>query len=84
MNWTLRLFIGVFYPIFFAYCLGDAGYGIVLSLLAVWAYLGPLKKMKTVALLGLVLGIATTFVGIIKSGTVFGLSIAETKKYPSF
>ncbi|MEQ9249163.1 MAG: V-type ATPase 116kDa subunit family protein [Cytophagales bacterium] len=80
----LTPFIGVFYPIFFAYCLGDAGYGIVLSLLAVWAYLGPLKKMKTVALLGLVLGIATTFVGIIKSGTVFGLSIAETKNIPLF
>ncbi len=80
----LTPFIGVFYPIFFAYCLGDAGYGIVLSLLAAWAYLGPLKKMKTVALLGLVLGIATTFVGIVKSGTVFGLSIAESKNIPLF
>lgn len=80
----LTPFIGVFYPIFFAYCLGDAGYGLVLSLLALWAYFGPLKKMKSVALLGLVLGLATTFIGIVKSGTVFGLSIAESKNIPLF
>lgn len=80
----LTPFIGVFYPIFFAYCLGDSGYGIVLLLLSFYALLGPLKKQKSVALLGITLGIFTTVVGILKSGTVFGASIAEVRNIPLF
>lgn len=80
----LTPFIGVFYPIFFAYCLGDAGYGFVLTVLALWALIGPLKDNKGVAALGIILGIMTTAVGIFKSGTLFGLSISEIRDIPMF
>lgn len=80
----LTPFIGFFYPIFFAYCLGDAGYGIVLMGLSFYALSGPLKKMPTVGWLGVVLGMLTTVVGIVKSGTVFGLSISEAREIPLF
>ncbi len=80
----LTPFIGVFYPIFFAYCLGDTGYGIVLTLIAIWALFGPLKKSPGIAWLGIVLGILTAIMGIVKSGTVFGLSIMEVRNIPIF
>jgi V/A-type H+-transporting ATPase subunit I len=80
----LTPFIGVFYPIFFAYCLGDTGYGLVLLILSFAALFGPLKKKKSIAYLGIVLGIFTSVIGILKSGTVFGLSISESRQIPIF
>ncbi len=76
--------IAVFYPIFFAYCLGDAGYGFVLVIISVIGFYTFFKKARNLASLILVLGLMTTVVGIIKSGTVFGLPIAEYKNVAFF
>lgn len=83
-EFDLTPFIAVFYPIFFAYCLGDAGYGVILLLISIVAWFTFLKNVKGVALLGSVLGVATLVMGIIKSGTVFGIPITEQKEIPLF
>ena len=48
--------IAVFYPIFFAYCLGDAGYGLVVLGLSLTAWFTFLRKSRHLALLGCLLG----------------------------
>lgn len=53
--------ISIFFMLFFAFCMGDAGYGLILIL----ASFALKKKLPKIASLGLVLGIATTVVGFI-------------------
>ena len=55
------VFISIFFMLFFAFCMGDAGYGLVLILLG----LGLKKKLGKIAPLGITLGIATTVVGLL-------------------
>ncbi len=83
-EFDLTPFIAVFYPIFFAYCLGDAGYGVVLVLFSIVAAFTFLKNMKSVAALGVVLGVVTTVMGIVKSGSVFGIPLAQHTDIPFF
>lgn len=73
----LTPFIAVFYPILFAYCLGDAGYGLVLLLAAAVGGFTFLKDAKNIAVLGVILGLFTTVMGIVKSGSVFGIPIVD-------
>jgi V/A-type H+/Na+-transporting ATPase subunit I len=65
-----------FYWVFFGFCLGDAGYGLVLALIG-FIMAGRVKpSMKgPMKLLGS-LGLATIIFGLI-SGTVFGMSLYE-------
>ena len=53
------VFISIFFMLFFAFCMGDMGYGLVLIL----ASLGLKKMLGNIAPLGVTLGIATTVVG---------------------
>ena len=55
------VFISIFFMLFFAFCMGDAGYGLVLIL----ASLGLKKVLGKIAPLGITLGIATTVVGFL-------------------
>ena len=55
------VFISIFFMLFFAFCMGDAGYGLVLIL----ASLGLKKVLGRIAPLGITLGIATTVVGFL-------------------
>jgi V/A-type H+-transporting ATPase subunit I len=55
------VFISIFFMLFFAFCMGDAGYGLVLIL----ASLGLRKVLGKIAPLGITLGIATTIVGLL-------------------
>lgn len=80
----LTPFIAVFYPILFAYCLGDAGYGIVLLLAAVLGWFTFLKSSRNMAVLGIILGTFTTITGVIKSGSVFGQPITSDLSNPVF
>jgi V/A-type H+-transporting ATPase subunit I len=75
-------FIAVFYPILFAYCLGDAGYGAVLLGGAIYGYFSFLKKQRSIALLGIILGLMTTIMGLIKSGSLFGLPLSLDQDVP--
>jgi V/A-type H+/Na+-transporting ATPase subunit I len=83
-EFDLTPMIAVFYPIFFGYCLGDAGYGVVLIIISVIGAFTFLKKARNVAALIFVLGLMTAVVGIIKSGTLFGIPIAERQDIPFF
>lgn len=53
------VWISIFFMLFFAFCMGDMGYGLVLIL----ASLGLKKVLGNIAPLGITLGIATTVVG---------------------
>ena len=55
------VFIAVFFMLFFAFCMGDMGYGLVLIL----ASLGLKKVLGKIAPLGITLGIATTVIGFL-------------------
>ena len=72
-EWDPTPLIAVFYPIMFAYCLGDAGYGIIFFLAALTGFFTFLKQSKNLALLGMVLGLTTTIMGLVKSGSIFGI-----------
>jgi V/A-type H+-transporting ATPase subunit I len=69
--------IAVFYPIFFGYCLGDAGYGLVLIIVSLIARNTILKNNQIFADLGMILGVVAAILGIVKGGTFFGIPILE-------
>ena len=76
--------LGPFFMLFFAMCMGDAGYGIVLMLIALFMKLkmqgSSLGKMYR--LIGF-LGGMTFFVGLFL-GTFFGMSILEASWTPEW
>ena len=55
------VFIAIFFMLFFAFCMGDMGYGLVL----IGASLALKKMLGKIAPLGITLGIATTVVGFL-------------------
>lgn len=69
--------VAPFFSLFFAFCMGDAGYGLVLILLGFFLK----KKMKSefAGMMNLVitLGIFTTFLGAL-FGTFFGISLIDS------
>ena len=66
------VFISIFFMLFFAFCMGDAGYGLVLILLG----FGLKKMMPKLSPLVVTLGIATTVIGFLFH-TFFSMDIAE-------
>lgn len=67
-------YISVFFMLFFAFCMGDAGYGIVLA--GVGLLLRKAKGMASLAPLVITLGIATTVIGFLFH-TFFSMDIAQ-------
>jgi V/A-type H+-transporting ATPase subunit I len=55
------VFISIFFMLFFAFCMGDMGYGLVL----IGASIALKKVLGNIAPLGITLGIATTVVGFL-------------------
>ncbi|MEQ8582811.1 MAG: V-type ATPase 116kDa subunit family protein [Marinoscillum sp.] len=80
----LTPFIAVFYPILFAYCLGDAGYGLILFTIALIGVFTFLSKSRNLAFLGMILGAFTTVMGVVKSGSLFGIPIIADQAHPIF
>ncbi len=70
-------FFAPFYALFFGFCLGDAGYGILMAAGAIFAKSKVSKKLGNVLTLVFYLGLATIFFGLV-SGTVFGIPLYET------
>ena len=76
--------IAVFYPIFFAYCLGDAGYGLIVAGISLAGWFTFFKDTRNLALLGIILGVFTMIMGIVKSGSVFGIALEGSENVPLF
>ncbi len=81
----LTPFFAPFYALFFGFCLGDVGYGMLLAVAAVIMKPKVKKEMKALMNLVVYLGSATVFFGII-SGTFFGINLYGTNLpiYSSF
>jgi len=71
------VFISIFFMLFFAFCMGDMGYGLVL----IGASLGLKKMLGNIAPLGVTLGIATTVVGFLFH-TFFSMDMLEWSWLP--
>jgi V/A-type H+-transporting ATPase subunit I len=76
--------IAPFFAIFFGNCLGDAGYGLVILILASVARFKLKGTGKAVAALGQILGLATVVMGLVNTGVVFGKTISENLGVPGF
>lgn len=77
--------ISIFFLLFFAMCMGDAGYGIVLILAGIaiakgWLKIGMFKGMGTLIT---ILGVATTIVGLVL-GTAFGIDLRTAAWVPDW
>lgn len=84
----LTPFFAPFYMLFFGFCLGDAGYGLLITIGTIFGMYKVDKKLKPVLKLGMFLGIATTIMGMI-SGTFFGIFLIDAdwpwiQKYQRF
>ena len=67
-------FISVFFLLFFAFCMGDCGYGLVL--IAIGLLLKKVDSFKDLAPLVVILGIGTTVIGFLFH-TFFSIDIAN-------
>lgn len=72
----LTPFFAPFFMLFFGFCLGDAGYGLVIILGAVYYRWRGKKEMRPVLDLLIWLGLATVLFGAL-TGTVFGINLLE-------
>ncbi len=77
--------VAPFYLLFFAMCMGDAGYGIILLLMGIMLNKGWLKidMFKGLGNIISLLGAGTFFVGIIL-GTFFGTSLPDAAWVPQW
>ncbi|MBN1199406.1 MAG: V-type ATP synthase subunit I, partial [Bacteroidales bacterium] len=73
----LTPFFAPFYALFFGFCLGDAGYGLLLTSVAIIARYKVNKEIRPVTKLILYLGLATILFGLI-GGTFFGINLYNT------
>ena len=74
-------YISVFFLLFFAMCMGDAGYGLLLVIGGI--LLGKVQSMKNLAPLVTILGVGTFVVGIVMH-TFFGVDISTLPWIPSW
>ena len=77
----LTVFFAPFFMLFFGFCVGDSGYGLLL-LIATLLLRGKVdKKLKPILSLASFLGGATVIMGMI-SGTFFGIELVKVEAYP--
>ena len=77
--------ISIFFLLFFAMCMGDAGYGLVLILAGIaigkgWLKIGMFNGLGTLIT---ILGVATTVVGLVL-GTAFGVDLRTAAWVPEW
>ncbi len=73
----LTPFFAPFYMLFFGFCLGDLGYGLIITLGTIYGLFKVQQKLKPLLKLGMYLGIATSVMGAV-GGTVFGINLIDT------
>ncbi len=74
----LTPFFAPFYVLFFGFCLGDAGYGILLGITAMLAKKRVRQELTKVMMLVFYLGVSTFLFGLL-SGTFFGIDLYATQ-----
>ena len=74
--------LGPFFLLFFALCMGDAGYGLVLIAISIFLK-KKVRSMAQLAPLVMTLGIGTFFIGIFM-GTFFGFNLLEVGFIPAW
>jgi len=78
----LTPFFAPFFLLFFGFCLGDAGYGVVIILAATIAKYIARKAYKPYLTLLQLFGLSTTVMGFF-SGTLFGLELLKVEAFES-
>lgn len=73
----LTPFFTPFFMLFFGFCLGDAGYGLIFIIIATILKRKVKKEMKPILSLAQFLGLATVIFGAL-SGTFFGINLIDT------
>ena len=72
----LTPFFAPFYMLFFGFCLGDAGYGLLIVLGTLYGLTKAKANIKPLLWLGFFLGVSTTIMGIL-GGTFFGIMFGK-------
>ncbi len=72
----LTPFFAPFFMLFFGFCLGDAGYGLIVMIATLLLRRKAKPDMKPIWTLGFFFGLATVFMGII-GGTFFGIMLVD-------
>ena len=72
----LTPFFAPFFMLFFGFCLGDAGYGLLMIVATLILRAKAKPNMKPVWTLGLLFGISTVIMGIV-GGTFFGVMLMD-------
>jgi len=72
----LTPFFAPFFMLFFGFCLGDAGYGLLMIIATLILRSKAKPNMKPVWTLGFLFGISTTIMGVI-GGTFFGIMLLD-------
>jgi len=72
----LTIFFAPFFVLFFGFCLGDLGYGVVYLILGTLLKLKVKGRMRNLLTLMQIFGISTIIIGFI-SGTLFGMTMAD-------
>ncbi len=70
-------FFAPFYALFFGFCLGDAGYGILIVIASIFARRKLPKEVKPMAVLVFYLGLSTILFGLL-GGTFLGINLYMT------
>ncbi len=73
----LTPFFAPFYMLFFGFCLGDAGYGILMAITALLLKKRVARELKQIMGLVFYLGVSTFVFGVI-SGVLFGVDLYQT------
>lgn len=76
-EFDLTPFLGIFYMIFFGFCLGDAGYGLIYIIAATVLKRKASESVKPIATLVQLLSLSTIIFGI-AGGTFFGIELYKT------
>jgi V/A-type H+-transporting ATPase subunit I len=78
----LTVFFAPFFLLFFGFCLGDTGYGLLLLVISlIWRFRAH-NQGKSIADLLLLLGASTTVIGFF-TGTFFGFELAQVSSLDS-
>lgn len=76
----LTAFFGPFYMVFFGFCLGDAGYGLLLALAYFYLRRRKGETMQKVAALTLLCGVTSVIFGFL-AGSFFGVQLSGLKMF---